>query len=209
MFFYTLIKGIILGFSIAAVVGPIGVLCIRRSIAQGFWAGMFTGFGAAIADATYATMAAFGLTVITTFLLEKTILLSIIGGSYLLYLGYKAFLKCPKFSQEKLSRGSLVSMLVATFFLTMTNPVTILSFMAIFTGFNLSSANFLLNSSLVFGCFLGSTLWWIILSSLGTILKHKLTSVTALTWINRLSGIIISGFGFFVLARSIYAILST
>jgi len=208
MFSHIFLKGFFFGFSIAAVIGPIGVLCIRRSIAQGFWAGIFTGLGAALADATYAAVAAFGLTVVTTFLLEKTFLLSILGGSYLLYLGYKAFVKCPKLSREKISGGNLISMLVETFFLTMTNPVTILAFIALFTAFNLSSANLFLNATLVFGFFLGSTLWWILLSSLGTILKQKLTSITTLTWINRISGIIISSFGIFVLAKSIYTALT-
>ena len=203
MVFYFFLKGIAIGFSIAAIVGPIGVLCIRRSIAQGFSAGISTGLGAALADATYGAIGAFGLTIVTNFLLGKVLFLSLVGGLYLIYLGYTTFLKRPDFASAQLSKNSFITMFVSTFFLTMTNPTTILPFMALFAGFNLNAGSFFLSSILVWGIFIGSMFWWILLSSLGSMAKSKIKSANIFVWINRFSGIIIFIFGAVIIIRGL------
>jgi len=203
MIFFILTKGIILGFSIALVFGPIGVLCLRRAIAEGFWSGIFTGFGAAFADATYGAIAAFGLTMISDFLLGKTLLLSFVGGPYLIHLGYATLRKKPEFVSVTLEKSSLLKKFISTFFLTMVNPLTILPFLVLFAGLSIPSGSIFLSSVLVLGVLFGSMIWWILLSSLGTILKYKLVSEAGITWINRISGTIIAGFGVTVIIKAL------
>ena len=205
MVFYTLIKGLIIGFTIAAVVGPLCILCLRRAIAEGFWAAFFSGLGISLADGIYASIAAFGLTVISDFLLGKVFWLSLIGGMYLIYLGIDTFWKKVEFSTSgKLKKSSLLNMFISTFFVTMVSPMTILSFMIIFAGFNLTSDNFLANSALVLGVSLGAMIWWIILAYLGSVLRHKLTCPKVLTWINRVSGLVIAAFGVAIIIKSFF-----
>lgn len=190
------LKGIILGFSIAAPVGPIGVLCIRKTLQFGRSSGFFSGLGAASADAIYAIIAAFGLTFISNFLLAGQFWLRLIGGGFLLYLGWKTFIQKPASQSKELPHTSLFNDFISTFFLTITNPMTILSFLAIFAGFGLSSiqGDYTQASQLVLGVFIGSAIWWLLLSE-GVTLFRKKVSQKVMTWINRIAGLIIFGFG--------------
>jgi threonine/homoserine/homoserine lactone efflux protein len=207
-----ILRGIAIGFSIAAPVGPIGVLCIRRSLAEGRLAGLVSGLGAATADAVYGSIAGFGLTVVTAFLIDQTISLRIIGGAFLLYLGVKTFFAQPVRLDEDPSYSMRKSTLrrdyLSTFFLTLTNPLTILSFAAIFAGLGIGmdeSSSYLSAGVLVLGVFLGSAFWWLLLSWIASLFRNKLNSTT-LTWVNRLSGGIIFIFGILAFA-SLYAFL--
>ncbi len=201
MILTVLITGLIIGFSIAAVVGPIGILCLRRSITQGFSLGLATGIGAALADAMYGAVAAFGLTIVSDSLLHYQLALKIFGSSYLFYLGIRTFITKPTpFTQTSIQKTGLINSVISTFFLTITSPVTILAFITIFTGFGLQKLDFFYACILVLGVFLGSTVWWILLSSLGSFLGRKLELQT-LVWVNRISGIIITLFGIVTLIR--------
>lgn len=190
------LKGIVLGFSIAAPVGPIGVLCIRKTLQFGRSAGFFSGLGAASADAVYAIIAAFGLTIISNFLLAGQFWIRLIGSLFLLYLGSKTFIAKPASQSKNIPHTTLVNDFVSTFFLTITNPMTILSFLAIFAGLGLSNiqGDYTQSSALVLGVFLGSAIWWLILSE-GMTLFRKKVSQNVMTWINRIAGLIILGFG--------------
>ncbi len=195
-----LFKGFVIGFSIAAPVGPIGVLCIRRTLAQGRTTGLLSGLGAATADAVYGCIAGFGLTFISAFLLEQQLWLTLFGGAFLCYLGLKTLLAQPA-SQAALAKSNgLIGAYASTFFLTLTNPATILSFMAIFAGLGLVGAggDYLAATILVFGVFIGSALWWLALSG-GVSLFRARVDARGLRWVNRLSGVIIGGFGLLVL----------
>jgi threonine/homoserine/homoserine lactone efflux protein len=190
------LKGLIIGFSIAAPVGPIGVLCIRRTLAQGRLSGFVSGLGAATADAIYGCIAGLGLTFISSLLIHQQLGLRLIGGGFLCYLGIKAFTSLSTEQAAKVTESSLLSAYVSTFFLTLTNPLTMLSFAAVFAGLGIAntSANYLLAIILVLGVFTGSALWWLLLCGcIGLVL----TKVTAkrLQWVNRISGIIITMFG--------------
>lgn len=189
-------KGLILGFSIAAPVGPIGVLCIRKTLEFGRFSGLFSGLGAACADAIYAIIAAFGLTFIANFLLEGQFWLRLIGGIFLLYLGWKTFNAKPNPQSKNIPHTTLINDFVSTFFLTITNPMTIISFLAVFAGLGLSSiqGDYIQASMLVIGVFLGSALWWLTLSE-GVTLFRKKVSHEVMTWINRVAGTIILAFG--------------
>lgn len=196
-----LIKGFIIGFSIAAPVGPIGVLCIRRTLVDGRWAGLLSGLGAATADAVYGAVAGFGLTVIAGFLLRQQIWLSLAGGLFLCFLGLKTAFKTPdeSLTPTRSSEG-LAGAYASTFLLTLTNPATILAFMAIFAGLGLANSanNYGSAVLVVLGVFSGSALWWLVLSGSVSLLRSRLTQ-PRLRWVNRLSGVVITTFGLFIL----------
>ena len=198
---HLLIKGFIIGFSIAAPVGPIGVLCIRRTLINGRLAGLLSGLGAATADAVYGAIAGFGLTVIAGFLLRQQIWLSLGGGLFLCFLGLKTVLKQPneRLTSTESSEG-LGGAYASTFLLTLTNPATILAFVAIFAGLGVANGtrNYASATLVVLGVFAGSALWWLVLSGSVSLLRSRLTP-DRLRWVNRLSGIAITTFGLFIL----------
>lgn len=190
------LKGILLGFSIAAPVGPIGVLCIRKTLQFGRWSGLFSGIGAAAADATYAAIAAYGLTFVSNFLLSGQFWLGLIGGGFLLYLGWKTFTSKPGSQSKETPHTSLFYDFISTFCLTITSPMTIFTFLALFAGFGFTALEEDYNqaTNLVVGVFLGSAVWWLILSE-GVTLFRKRVSQKVMIWINRIAGLIIAGFG--------------
>ncbi len=193
-------RGLIIGFSIAAPVGPIGILCIRRTLAEGSVSGLISGLGAATADAIYGFIAGFGLTFISNLLISQQIWLRLLGGGFLCYLGMKTFLTGPHKQFSSLKGRGLLSAYISTFFLTLTNPMTILSFMAIFAGLGVGSVGkgYIPAGLLVAGVFLGSALWWLLLSN-GVGLLGKKFNLAGLRWTNRISGIIITAFGVWAL----------
>lgn len=192
-----LIQGLILGFSIAAPVGPIGVLCIRRTLDGGMLRGFVSGLGTACADALYGIMAAGGLTAVSAFLIDQQSVLRLVGGLFLCYLGWTAWRTNPVADETKVpAAGKLWTAYASAFFLTITNPMTILSFIAVFAGLGIGSAarDYEAAATLVLGVFVGSAAWWLLLSGAASMLRGRLNS-TGLIYINRISGIIITGFG--------------
>jgi len=195
-----LIKGLILGFSIAAPVGPIGVLCIRRTLAEGRLTGMISGLGAATADAIYGCVAGFGLTFISSILLCQQMWLRVIGGGFLCYLGIKTFLSRPAAQAASASGKNLIGAYASTFFLTITNPMTIFSFAAVFAGLGVASTggDYVSAGVLVLGVFMGSALWWLLLSGGVGVFRERFNAHW-LQWVNRISGTVITGFGLYAL----------
>jgi len=190
------LQGLIVGFSIAAPVGPIGILCIRRTLAEGRASGFLSGLGAATADALYGCVAGFGLTVISGFLVDQRFWIQLIGGVFLLALGIKTLRSVPADRAAAASGTGLAASYASTLLLTLTNPMTILSFAGIFaalgvadTGGDLSAA-----AKLVLGVFIGSAAWWMLLSGGVGLMRKKLSS-GVLRWTNRLSGAILLVFG--------------
>jgi threonine/homoserine/homoserine lactone efflux protein len=200
MNFYFFIKGLIIGFSIAAPVGPIGALCIRRTLSQGRHAGLVSGLGAATADAVYGFIAGFGLTFISDFLIHQQIWLRMSGGVFLCFFGIRTFFSKSNSGTSDLKSNGLIRSYASTFFLTLTNPLTILSFAAIFAGLGIASyqTGYLSATVLVIGVFLGSCLWWFILST-GVGFFRSGLNATGMKWINRVVGIVITGFGIIAL----------
>jgi threonine/homoserine/homoserine lactone efflux protein len=194
-----LLKGVAIGFSIAAPVGPIGVLCIRRSIADGRAAGLVTGLGAATADAAYGCIAGFGLTAVSGLLVRQKIWLGLVGGLFLCWLGMRTLLSKPAEQAAPSERAGLFSAYLSTLFLTLTNPMTILSFVAVFAGIGLgASSNYVDASTLVFGVFVGSAIWWLFLSAGVGWMRSRINSGWTLA-VNRLSGCVILAFGIYAL----------
>jgi len=188
-----LLKGVILGFSIAAPVGPIGILCIQRTLSFGRWYGVVSGLGAATADALYGAIAAFGLTMITLFLTNQMWWFQIIGGVFLIYLGVRTLMNPMAIQTNNISKQSLPMAYGSTLLLTLTNPTTILSFSLIFAGFGLSTDEPKMALIFIGGVFIGSGLWWILLSSGVSLLREHISE--SLSWINRVAGLVLIGFG--------------
>lgn len=194
MEFFT--KGLLIGFCIAAPVGPIGVLCIQRTLSYGRLSGLFTGLGAATADAFYGVIAACGLTLISNFLIGQQFWFRVLGGIFLIYLAYKTFMSKPAENAVTNHHKGLITDYFSTVFLTITNPTTILSFIAVFAGLGLGNVNntYLTAAMMVTGVLVGSALWWLILSTAVSLVKYKI-SRNILQMINRMSGLVILIFG--------------
>lgn len=202
-----LLNGMVIGFSIAAPVGPIGLLCIRRSLAQGQLAGLVTGLGAATADACYGAIAAFGLTAVSAFLVRGELWLSLLGGAFLCYLGLSTFLSPAREDAAADRAQPLLRAYASTVLLTLSNPATILSFVAVFAGFGLGAqAGFAAATAMVAGVFLGSALWWLLLSGTTGRLRTRIKPAW-MVWINRASGTLLSAFGIIALARAARPVL--
>ena len=199
------LRGLLIGISIAAPVGPIGVLCIRRTLAEGRLSGFISGMGAASADAIYGFIAGFGLTYISGFLIAQRSLLSLSGGIFLCYLGIRTFFSPPSQEVAQAQSKGLLRNYFSIFFLTLTNPITILSFAAIFAGLGLASSpgDYGSASLLVLGVFSGSALWWLMLSFGVSLLRERVTSQWML-WINRISGAIVLVFGVVALVHPLF-----
>jgi threonine/homoserine/homoserine lactone efflux protein len=195
-----LLRGCAIGFSIAAPVGPIGVLCIRRTLADGRARGFASGLGAAAADALYGCVAAFGLTAISGLLVRQQMWLRLVGGLFLLYLGVKTFFTKSVTEVTTARGGSLPGAFASTFVLTLTNPATILSFVAVFAGLGIGapSRDFLGAGLLVLGVFIGSAFWWLLLSTGVSVFREKFDPRRR-QWVNRISGIVIAGFSLIAL----------
>ena len=185
-------QGVVLGFSIAAPVGPIGLLCIRRSLEQGAWAGIAGGLGTGLADAVYAAVAAFGLTAVSAQVIAVTLPLQVIGIIALVYLGLKAMRQGPAEGAAPAESGHH-TLFAQTFLLTLSNPATIISFGAIAAGMGLAGSSPARAAALVTGTFVGSLAWWIILSFAVASLRTRITP-RVLTWINRGAGLLLVGF---------------
>lgn len=188
-----LLKSIILGFSISAPVGPIGLLCIQRSLAQGRTAGFLTGFGAVAANIVYASIAVLGFSAVSAFLIQYELLLKIAGTIFLLYLGVKTILKKVPNQAAKLAGESKMAMFASTFFLMITNPVTILNFTAMFAGLGFGESQMSLQIAmlLISGVFIGATFWWMFLSIVVSLLTKSIRP--HLATINKLAGLLIIG----------------
>ena len=202
MFF---LKGLIVGFVIAIPMGPIGILCARRTLTHGRKAGFFSGMGAATADVLYGFIAAFGVPFISDLFAGKQVWLRLSGGAFLCLLGIKTFIEKPErknlSSILKKKKKRHAGMYVSTFFLTLTNPLTIFSLAAVFAGLGLTGIRSSIISALilVLGVFLGSVLWWLFFIGVFSVFKRRF-SHHEIRWINRIAGLIIAGSGVLVLA---------
>ena len=195
-------RGLILGFAIAAPVGPIGLLCIQRTLNQGRLVGLLSGLGAATADAIYGAIAAFGLSLLTGFLVEQQMWLGLAGGLFLCYLGVRTVTAAPAEQAAAAESHGLLSAYGTTLALTLTNPMTILAFVAIFAGAGLATTGggSIAALLLVAGVFCGSAAWWLLLS-FGVSLLRGFVTAPVLRWINRIAGGVIVAFGVIAILR--------
>ncbi|AZK47479.1 LysE family translocator [Paenibacillus lentus] len=190
-------KGIILGLSIAAPVGPISIICIKKTLASGMRVGLYSGLGAATADAVYGLIAGFGLIWVSDFLLQFKGTIQLLGGLFICYLGIKFMRSGGHIPiEEQVARQSPFSSYIVTFLLTLSNPMTILLFIGIFgaSGILFSQTPYDV-PLLVGGVFFGSMLWWLLLVGIVAFLKSSLFKARSLAFINKLSGLVMICFG--------------
>jgi threonine/homoserine/homoserine lactone efflux protein len=204
-----LVKGIVVGIVIAVPVGPVGVMCVHRTIFDGKLAGLVSGLGAATADAVFGIIAGFGLTVVSDWLINYQQWLRVAGGCYLLYIGGRAFADEPPAELEsERDPETLLGDFATTFVLAVTNPITVLAFLGIFTAIGLSGnqATFGRAAILVLGVWCGSLLWWLALSFGVGQVRHSIEP-RHLAWISRGSGAILFLSGAALLATPIVSYL--
>jgi threonine/homoserine/homoserine lactone efflux protein len=197
---FILIEGILIGFVVAVPVGPLGLLCINRALLLGPVTGLVSGLGVATADALAAGIAALGISFVSGFLSDHQIILRLLGGAFLVYLGLCIYQTEPRQQPPPSSVNGLLSAYATTLFLTFSNPVTILSFIAIYAGWHVESMSgrYVSAAILTSGVFIGSSLWWIGLFVGLTAFREKF-SLRIVGWIHRVSGALIAGFGLVVL----------
>jgi threonine/homoserine/homoserine lactone efflux protein len=194
------LKGLLFGFLLAATVGPMWVLCFRRTLAQGALAGFVSGMGIAVADGLYGTVAAFGLTAISGLLLRYSFWIGLAGGSFLVYLGAKILISNPAINGKEERKVSHPRAFLSTLGLTLANPPTILAFVAIFAGLGLASnADYGDASLVVLGVFLGSASWWVLLAAGAGWLRRR-AGPQLFRIVNVVSGLTILGFAAWQLA---------
>jgi len=198
------LRGFILGFTIAAAVGPISLLVIRRTIAQGQVYGLVSGLGVATADATYGAIAAFGLAAITEVLVNARVVLGLAGGIFLLWLAWQTVRSSPTEAATPAPTGrrGYAGAYLSILALTMANPMTILSFGALFAGLGVTSGATGDAVFVVIGVLLGSTTWWVVLTTIVGRLRGRMTS----TWIHRInvaSGVLIGAFALVAIASAV------
>ena len=188
------LKGLAFGFLLAATVGPMWVLCFRRTLAHGPLAGFVSGMGIAVADGLYGAVAAFGLTAVSALLLRYSAWISIVGGVFLVYLGVKCLIAPPPAVHEgRPDAPGLARAFLSTLGLTLANPPTILAFAAIFAGLGLVAADYAGAALVVLGVFLGSAAWWIVLAAAAGSLRGRIGPLLFRA-INLVSGLCILGF---------------
>jgi threonine/homoserine/homoserine lactone efflux protein len=187
------IRGIATGLVIAAPVGPVNVLCIQRTIAKGWKSGLISGLGAAAADTFYGAIAGFSITLVIDFLLKNQFWIRVIGGFLLIAIGVMYYFK--KSTMEEKKDESTHSDFVSTLLLTLTNPTTILSFIAVLATMGIKEQRAVSSTLLLIGgIFCGSMAWWVLLTGVVNRLRHNITNRT-MCWMNRIAGLAIGGFG--------------
>jgi threonine/homoserine/homoserine lactone efflux protein len=178
------IRGFVLGFTIAAAVGPISLLVIRRTLAEGRIVGLASGLGVATADGTYGAIAAFGLGAITRVLVDARPVLGVVGGVFLLWLAWTTARAEPHDpASAPARRGGLAGAYLSILGLTLTNPMTILSFGALFAGLGVAGDDFAGSALITIGVLLGSGAWWVLLTSMVSALRTRVTPA----WIRRIN----------------------
>jgi len=195
-----LLKGLAIGFSLAAPVGPVGVLCIRRTLAHGSKRGLIVGLSAACADMLYGIVAAFGVTLISDFITNQQQWLRLIGGVLLLILGYRTFHSHASTDTQVNGTNGQIRAFVSSFLLTLTNPMTLFAFAAVFAGVGLDKiiGDNWSGTFLVLGVFLGSLSWFTLLTALVHFFREKITA-NGVTLVNKIAGTLLILFGVFTL----------
>ena len=195
-----LLRGALAGFAISAPVGPVNVLCVSRTIAKGRSAGIVSGVGAALADTIYGSVAGFSISFIIDWLLRELFWLRLLGGILLIAIGAVYYFKRPKSLKESGNESSPSSDIATAFFLTLTNPTTILSFLAVLAGLRLGEhRHWTMTLIVVGGIFVGAMAWWVTLALISGHFRDRFND-HAVLWMNRIAAFAIGGFGVITMA---------
>jgi len=187
-------KGVLAGLAISAPVGPVNVLCISRTLSKGRMAGLISGLGAAMADTVYGAVAGFSISFVIQFLIREEFWIRLCGGSLLIAIGFFYYFKKPSSLKEQ-SSGAAHSDFVSAFLLNLTNPTTVLSFLALLAALGMGHHRARwLTLLLIAGIFAGAMLWWIVLAAATSRFRNRFDD-RAMLWMNRIAGLAIGGFG--------------
>jgi threonine/homoserine/homoserine lactone efflux protein len=194
------VKGFVIGFIIAAPVGPINIMCVRRTIVHGRLAGLVSGCGAAMAYTVLGAIAIFGLAFLSEFLIGERFWLAVGGALFLTVLGIRSLTKPPPKLVSGRDPTNLVGDFTSTFVLTLSNPITILSFFGIFAAFGVHPDERIGPDdwAALLGVLAGSTAWWLTLIGLAGMFHGRFT-VSGLVWANRITGVVMLVFAAVVL----------
>jgi len=203
MEWHLVVTGMALGLALAVPVGPINLMCIQRTVQHGFWSGVATGIGAAAGDGVFAAIGAFGITWLTSLIEGNRLWIQGAGGAIVLFMGARTFFmapadQAPGIDQRWVHHGGLIG---TTFLLTITNPATLIGYLAAFggvKGFIAGPGDYAEAAVLVAAVIAGSFLWWAIVAWVVTELRHGFTEF-GMRMINRVSGVVIFLFGVVVL----------
>ncbi len=207
MILKNILDGIIIGFSASVPLGPIGVLCIQRTLNKGRLAGFFSGLGAAFSDTIYAIIAGFSLSFIVSFIEQQLLYIQIFGAGILIFLGIKIFYSNPakQLRKQKKGKGNLFQDFVSTFLITISNPLAIFLFLAFFASFGVvkKGGGYLDHLLLISGVMMGASLWWFILTSIVNLFRSKI-NLRRLWWLNKIAGativvLVVIAFVFFLI----------
>lgn len=204
---HELLYGLFFGLSVGIVVGPISILCVRRTIADGFLMGIATGLGAASTHLIYGSITAFGFTAIQSFMFRYSLLLRILGGSYLIYLAFKAARQTISLGKKEYNSLTYTRALVSTFLLNMANPIVIASYAAFLSTFTITISTLGSGLGLISGIFLGDFSVFLAISFISHIVR-SLGSVIILTWINRGAALLLATYGTIAISTSMYKLLA-
>ncbi len=195
IFLITFGKAVLAGLAIAAPVGPVGVMCVQRTLHHGRVAGLVSGLGAALADAMFGIVAAFGVVAVADWMVNHQTILELVGGALLIGIGLRALMTRAAEKTTAEPRGHLAAF-ASTFVLTITNPITILAFAAVFASLGLGVEELSMTDAaiLVGGVFVGSALWWCGIAASAGLLRAKLGD-NAKSMLNGVAGVIIIAFG--------------
>ncbi|MCK9641102.1 MAG: LysE family translocator [Prolixibacteraceae bacterium] len=208
MDFNLLWKGVVTGLAVSIPLGPLGILCIQRTVNKNWKSGIFSGIGIATADTVYALVAGFGLSIIIDFIRAYELYFKLVGFFVLLLLGIYIFRSNPtKQIQDYKRRGSShLQDFLTTFLVTLSNPLSVFVFMAIFTGYSIVlQFSRPLEALLTFGgIFIGGSLWWFIITGFANLFRHKLT-ISTLYWANKIIGlgVILVAVAFFIYLQTV------
>jgi threonine/homoserine/homoserine lactone efflux protein len=214
MDFSAVLLGAVIGFLVAAPVGPVAVLCIQRTLADDRGVGYSTGLGAAIADTVFGALAIFSVAFVQSFLSDHHDLVRLVGGVVLVIMGAWGIFgrKKVRRSEEAAQRprvdhATLLQAFASAFIVTILNPITILAFISIFAtvGVSVKTEGLIDSWILIFGVFIGALFWWGLLVSITAIFRQRFTD-KGLRWLNRLSGLLILGFGVYALGLAIWSL---
>ena len=205
------LAGLLIGIVVAAPLGPVNLIVIRRTLAHGLLHGFFVGLGAAVGDGIFAAITAFGMTALGQLIAGYGVGLQIAGALLLLGFGVHTFYSVPQDAppaeRQASGRGArLAAATASTFALTMTNPATMLGFAALFAGLGIlaeADTGFIAAATVVLGVLAGSTLWWLTISAITSLIHHQITP-KRMRQINQASGVFIGFFGLVVLGHLVW-----
>lgn len=208
MYLVVLIKGLLIGLVASMPLGPIGILCVKRTLRRGKWAGFVSGLGAASVDTIFALIATFGFSVLIRFIEERMSLIQLIAGTIVTLIGLKIFIKPPRKEINDNAQSSLFKDFLTSFVFTLYNPLTVFVFMGVFASFGLTGNDVFFHLALGGAVFCGASLWWLILVSLVS-RYHRGISLRSIMLMNKIAGVLLMLFGLYYMGSGLWNLFLT